>query len=296
MVIETQGIVVAEDGKSFENVDFVWKPKDGTSRPPAALVDVRARNVTFTGCTFRAEIAKAPSAAADEKGSSEPNRALLPAAVAWRWDGDPKEIDVLATGQLRLENCVIENVTAGVDCALGAAIVVEATNTLSIGPGPLVRLMGAPAADAPVQVSLARSTFRECSGVLEVRYVTNAESPGAVRIDARECVFDTAPRSALVLLTGPTPPRQLLRAIHWGGEGSIVDPQAAVAIWRTADGVARAAAEEGMAVSGLVRNQVEFAGAIGDGAAASRIVRWQVPLVSTEPPGIDPERLGAPRK
>jgi hypothetical protein len=38
-------------------------------------------------------------------------------------------------------------------------------------------------------------------------------------------------------------------------------------------------------VGGLVRSPLEFAGPAEKGPAASRLVRWQGPLRSSEPPG-----------
>ncbi|HEX3658668.1 MAG TPA: hypothetical protein VHV55_22945, partial [Pirellulales bacterium] len=52
-------------------------------------------------------------------------------------------------------------------------------------------------------------------------------------------------------------------------------------------------AEDSVQVAGLVRTPLGFAGDRERGAEASRVVRWQVPLQSPDPPGILEGRLPA---
>ncbi|HWC89339.1 MAG TPA: hypothetical protein VG433_06785, partial [Pirellulales bacterium] len=55
----------------------------------------------------------------------------------------------------------------------------------------------------------------------------------------------------------------------------------------------QSAAEDSVQVAGLVRSPLGFAGDRERGAEASRVVRWQVPLQSPDPPGILEGRLPA---
>jgi hypothetical protein len=52
--------------------------------------------------------------------------------------------------------------------------------------------------------------------------------------------------------------------------------------------------EETAQVQGLVRSRVEFAGNVDNDPASSRLVRWQAPLRSLEPPGIGERTLHLP--
>jgi hypothetical protein len=49
--------------------------------------------------------------------------------------------------------------------------------------------------------------------------------------------------------------------------------------------------ESSLAIAGLVRSAVGFAGQSTGEPAASRLIRWQAPLQSADPPGIDPAPL-----
>ena len=70
-----------------------------------------------------------------------------------------------------------------------------------------------------------------------------------------------------------------------------VSPETVIAAWRGSDGREEVLDDASVSIAGLVRSKVGFAGDAGSGPAASRIIRWQVPLRSTDPPGIDPARL-----
>jgi hypothetical protein len=54
--------------------------------------------------------------------------------------------------------------------------------------------------------------------------------------------------------------------------------------------------EEDLEVGGLVRSSVEFAGAAEGPPSESRIVRWQAPLRSIDPPGATAAGLVLPRR
>ena len=177
------------------------------------------------------------------------------------------------------------------DCHCVGALAVELTNTLHLGTGPLVRLDHCPGADEPVLISLEQVTLRGSGPVLECCYRRIEDQPGEVSIRATRCAFVPRPDAALLLWTGSDSPEGMLGAVRWTGQGSLVVPEAAIAAWRGSDGRQRALDEAAVSIEGLVRSEVGFAGDAEDGPAASQIVRWQVPLRSTAPPGIDPAVL-----
>ena len=86
-------------------------------------------------------------------------------------------------------------------------------------------------------------------------------------------------------------PEPLLEAVRWTGQGSIVAPGSAVAGWIQADGRVVALDDSAASIAGLVRSEIEFAGAMTGDPAASRLIRWQAPLQSAIPPGIDARSL-----
>jgi hypothetical protein len=90
-------------------------------------------------------------------------------------------------------------------------------------------------------------------------------------------------------------PDALLAAIRWDGEGSLVTPHTAVALWRSGAKKQQVLPEDALDVAGLVRSEVEFAGQAEGPPSASRVTRWQVPLRSADPPGANPNTLSLPR-
>jgi serine/threonine-protein kinase len=274
VMVPPTGLVVDVEGVRFENVDFVWDHP--AQAEEAALVHVRSARAEFRGCQFR------------------PTRRLPTPPVAIRWthpaDSDKSEFS-LPSGRVRLRDCVLRWVGVGVECQTRGALAVELANTLQLGGGPLVRLDHCPRPDEPVLIALERVTLRGGGPVLECSCRAMDEQPGEISIQAAGCAFVPEPNGALLLLTGPESPQRILGSIRWTGQGSLVSPEAVIAAWRLPDGGQRVLDEAAVSIDGLVRSRVEFAGSADSGAAASRIIRWQVPLRSTDPPGIDAAAL-----
>jgi len=70
-----------------------------------------------------------------------------------------------------------------------------------------------------------------------------------------------------------------------------VAPQVPIIVWRGPGDRERMVDESSLAIAGLVRSAVGFAGQSTGEPAASRLIRWQAPLQSADPPGIDPAPL-----
>ena len=126
---------------------------------------------------------------------------------------------------------------------------------------------------------------------MECRYGRLGDECGPIAISAAECVLDCNPLGGLLVFAGSQQPEALLRATHWDGEGSLVTPRTAMAQWRRGARRPEALGEEDLEVAGLVRGEVEFAGRAEGPPSASRVVRWQAPLRSANPPGANPDAL-----
>ena len=274
VMVPPTGLVVDVEDVRFENVDFVWDHPSQAGE--TAVVHVRSARAEFRGCQFRSA------------------RRLPAPPVAIRWThptgSDNAELS-LPSGRVRLGDCVLRWVGAGVECQTRGALAVELANTLQLGGGPLVRLDHCPRPDEPVLIALQRVTLRGGGPVLECRCQAMDWQPGEISIQAAGCAFVPEPGAALLLLTGPESPERLLGSIRWTGQGSLVSPEAVIAAWRLPDGGQRVLDEAAVSIDGLVRSEVGFAGSADAGAAASRIIRWQAPLQSTDPPGIDAAAL-----
>lgn len=257
----------------FEHVDFVWEAGDKTASP--ALLAVRALTAEFVGCSFQSTDAEH--------------------AVAIRWSREAAADDLLPTGRIGLTNCVFSQVEAVVDAELPAGIVLDLRGTLHVGDGPLLRLRHAPRADQPVRITLRNATLRECGPLLECHYAETDEARGRLSIETVDCVLALGSEAALVTLVGSQPPTELLKAIRWTGQGSVLSPQSPLAVWKDLAGQRHTAREEEVRVEGLVRGDIRFAGPVAQGPSASRATDWQAPRRSPDPPGIGQAVLHLPR-
>lgn len=269
------GLRVTADNVSFVDVDFVPSPEG-----PPTLVKLHAQSASFQGCSFQGH------------GGSGGTQS----AITWLDPPGLKDDPVrLQTGVLEMTDCCLRGVDVGVDCRSSGGLVLEINNTLHLGPGPLLRLSRCPAVDQPVVVSLAHVTLREVGGLLECRYDEMADPPGKISIHALDCVFSPATSRSLLSFNGAKDPAPVLRVLQWTGQGSVVTTGARLVSWRKPGGEPTDLSEEELSIAGLVRSEVEFAADAGDSPEDSRLVSWQVPLRSTEPPGIGEIRWRLPR-
>ena len=282
IVVPRNGLPVAAENVRFENIDFVWgheRRDNGSGSGPAAMIELRAGQVDFHRCSFQAS----------GSASGRP--------VAVRWTHPPQGAQselALPSGRVQMSHCVLSGVEAGIECRTVGARAVRLVHVLHLGPGPMVRLDHCPRPDEPVVISLAHSTLRGAAGVVECRYGQIEGRSGRIAIEAGQCAFVPGEQGALLVLAGPEPPTSLLAAIQWTGQGSLLAPQAPVAVWHDAAGRSEVLDDASLSMAGLVRSEVQFAGSAEAGPAASRITRWQGPLRSTDAPGVDPARLTLP--
>jgi len=272
------GLVVEAEGVCFENIDFAWddNPAGPETALPNAFVRLRASRAAFIGCTFRGPEANSK----------------MPAAICWTFPANRENAELsLPSGRVELTDCVLEGVEAGVDCRTVGAIVVKVANSLLLESGPLVRLDHAPKPDEPTAIRLSEVTLRDTGPLMECHYQQIADQPGTITVWATGCVLVPRPDVALLMFVGEPSPERLLETIRWTGQGALVWSQTVIAGWRRAGDREQSLDDASISIAGLVRSEVQFAGPPGTDPDTSRVVRWQAPLRSNNPPGVDPERL-----
>lgn len=276
IIVPPTGWLVRVEDVCFENIDFQWSAPTQAARPgDMAIVRLHAGHAEFRGCTFCPAGAAAP-------------------AIRWVHPADGADSPlVLPSGRLRLTDCVFQRVDAAVQCAARGAVAIEFSNTLQVEGGPLVRLGHWPSAEESLRITLVRTTLRETGGVLHCPYEATLAAPGPIVIQAVQSGLFPSTGKSLLTLAGSEPPGRVVEAVEWTGEGSLIGLQAAVAMWQSPDAATHPVDDSRLAISGVARSAVQFAGAVGDGPEACRITQWQGPLRSPDPPGVDTSRLPA---
>jgi hypothetical protein len=297
LTVSGAGLIVDKEAVRFENIDFVWRAASLTeraSREGPAIIRLLAGRAEFCGCSFRC-VTEGDGGGRKRASDNAADVSLSPVSapvVAIRWihpvQIDPSETS-LPSGRIRLADCVFERVGAALDCRTVGALGIELTNTLHLGPGPLLRLDHSPRSDEPLSLSLSQVTLRDGGPLLECLAAHVDQQPVEIVVEATACVFSPRSGEPLVRCAGISPER-LRGGLRWSGQGSLVTPQTPILNWRGPDGL-HTVDESALSIAGLVRSEVEFAGSVSSDPAGSRIVRWQAPLQSANPPGIDPAPL-----
>jgi hypothetical protein len=263
IAVGADGWHIAADEIRFENIDFV-ADELAAGNP---MIRLAARRAEFIGCSWQQTIA-------------EPSTAL-----AWN---PPKNAaaETILRGEIHLIDCLLQRVGGGIRTAGGAAVLIELANVLHLGPGPLVTLDEAPETGEAIELMATHVTLRDAQGLLACNCDAIPDEPGRFLIVTDDCVLVPATAAGLILFSGAHQPAPLLRSIEWKGQGSVVATQASLCVWRDNEGTLRGAADDQLHAAGLVRNDVTFSGANNHGPAGSRVVRWQAPRQSADPPGI----------
>jgi hypothetical protein len=279
VLVPVGGLLVSAEKVRFENIDFLWKHA-GTG--VAAIIQLRTGHAQFHGCTFQAAT-----------GTPAP-----PAAIAWTHPADRARAALsLPSGHLGLSDCLFHGVATAIDCHTLGALRVDISNTLFLGNGPVLRLDHCPKLDEPLTLGLARVTLRGTGPLLHCghgegdRVAKDSPAAGEIAVQADACVFAPAGGQAILLLEGPAAPERVLQAVRWTGQGALVLPETAMVAYRGPDGRQRVLDDASVSMAGLVRSAVDFADRAENGPAASRVLRWQAPLQSADPPGADVDSL-----
>jgi serine/threonine-protein kinase len=270
--VDSEGWAIATEGLTFENIDFVWQPE--TIPAAADMLTCRATRIRFSGCSWQLSASGGRSVAVD-------------------WQPPTEGPQRLEAAELALDDCLFRNVAAALHVTPRATLAIDVKNSLHLGPGPLVKLAAAPQAGQQIVLAASHLTLRECQGLLECPARQAGSEVGTMTVRAESCALVPSSGSGLVMFTGDDDPAELLAALRWLGQGSVVAQDIPLAVWLRGDGRRQSAAEDSVQVAGLVRTPLGFAGDRERGAEASRVVRWQVPLQSPDPPGILESRLPA---
>lgn len=276
--VPVEGLLVTAEDVVFDGVDFVWEndPKAASKiNRGRAIIVLQAQGIEFRSCSFTTT-SEAPAVAISWRGATD--------AIAG------------AGAEITFTDCVLSDVAVVVDARGAGGLSVEMKNSLCLDVGPIVRLNRAPSGDEAVAIALAHTTTRGDSAVLECRYSRVEDHPATIAISAVECVLDADPKSGLVILSGSLTPERLLGSIAWNGQGSLVTPRTAMAVWRAGSRKQQQLPEEDLDVAGLVRNAVEFAGPADGPPRNSRVTRWQGPTRSADPPGAAVHALSRPSR
>jgi serine/threonine-protein kinase len=278
IAVPTSGIVLAVDDVQFDGIDFIWRPAPDAAIDPErlAVIELRAAKATFRDCTW--------SAAADRR-SGRP--------IAIRWTGPRRHGPLMPAGRLQIAGCSISGVAAAIDCRWDSPLSVNLSETLYLGPGPLLRIDHIPRIDEPIELQLSRLTLRDAAALIGIHAERlPRDETGTISIVANGCAFSPTPGGALILFACADSPARLARSIQWSGEGSVSSADSISALW-LAGGAKSARREIDVAVEGIVASQLQFAGHADAGSSASRLTRWQGATQSDEPPGI-PDGLPSP--
>jgi eukaryotic-like serine/threonine-protein kinase len=269
-----KGLVVDVPGVVFENIDFVWQQagEHGPGEPTPAILVLEESRMGLSECTFRST-----DSVVD--------------AVRWVYPVDSRRAAVaLVNGQIDVESCVFRGVTTAIHCRTRGALAIRMSNVLHLGVGALVRLASGPGPDEPVFLALDRTTLRG-SGPLAQFDSPESGSAGKIAIESTACVLAPRAGQPLLVFSGTRADDEVLKRVTWTGQGSLVTPGPAIAARPSASGQAESLPEDAIAIEGLVRSEVEFAGPAEGATANSRAIRWLAPLSSDSPPGADVSKL-----
>jgi serine/threonine protein kinase len=279
VVIHGDSLRVAVENVRFTNLDFVWKPSDRARAAPASMavmIRLEAGGAEFCGCRFYAATGVG----------------RRPIAICWTHPVARSDAAlVLPSGRVRLTDCIFRDVETGIDCHTLGTTAVEIGNTLYLGHGALMRVDHCPTPDESLVLAITRLTLRESGPLWECSYGNIPTQPGSISIRASQCALLPAADSPLLRFLGRQSPERLLENTRWTGQDSLVGPKTPTAAWYPPAAAAQILDDSAVAIEGLVRSEVGFAGNAQSEAAASRIIRWQVPLHSPDPPGLNPDTL-----
>ncbi len=271
--VPAEGLLVDCENVTFEGIDFIWQAPaqaEGAAAGDRAIIRLQAQTVNFRGCSFNARTAAPPAA-------------IRTAASRQKLGGLGVEV-ILA-------DCVFDGVRSAVDHRTPEAIATRLTNCLCVASGPILNLARSPSEDSEIKLLLESVTTRGDTAVLAIQNARGLGKPGPIVVTASGCALAGTSRDGLISLVDAPTSGPLIDAIRWSGQGSVVSPRMPMLTSQSPSGGTTPLADDRLAVAGIVRGELEFAGRADGPPADSRVMRWQVPLRSAEPPGADPDRL-----
>jgi len=271
--VPAEGLLVACENVTFEGIDFIWQTPakaEDAAATDRAIIRLQAQTVNFRGCSFNAR-------------SAAPPAAIRTAASRQKLGGFGVEIT--------LADCVFDGVRAAVDHRTPEAIAARLVNCLCVASGPILNLARSPSEERAIKLLLESVTTRGDTAVLAIQNARDLGRPGPIAVTASGCALAGTSRAGLISLIDAPTRGPLIDAISWNGQGSVVSPRMPMLTSQSSSGGTTPLADDQLAVAGIVRGELEFAGRADGPPADSRVMRWQVPLRSADPPGADPDRL-----
>ena len=172
-----------------------------------------------------------------------------------------------------LSEWVIYGLGCAIDGRREGALRIELNDCLVVDAGPVVRIDRLRRADEPLNLSVARCTFRDVDALVEYAYQAARRGVGQLAISTSDCVLATRDNGALLQLLGTIDPGPILERIRWRGAGSIFPVDAPLAEWFYDDGPSERIDDHEIAAMGLAREQIEFAGLASTGSEASLLAK-----------------------
>ncbi|QDU09155.1 Serine/threonine-protein kinase PrkC [Gimesia aquarii] len=164
-------------------------------------------------------------------------------------------------------------------------------NCLNITSRSTFFLEHPPEIDHQINLNLRQLTLREAGPLMLFNWNDAQIIPGAIQIEAKDCVFDLA-QSALFQVAGFKPPENWLSSIGFIGEGSIASSEIRIAAWQQAKDLALEEFDAStMRIEGLSTGKFEYAAPLSLNPEDSMITEAQVPRKSALPPGIQAEQF-----
>lgn len=265
--IHGAGLLLKVSNLRFENIDFLYED-DGHNTATKALILLEAPSVAFQGCSF-----------VGNKGDeiARPVAILCQASSTHNSSAVPRNVV--------LDRCMLRQLSAAIEVRGSVVPSVEAHHTLLVDSSALL-LTPVPSLKQPISLTLANVTVRHCDNVIALAYEQLPARPARIAVTATDCVF--AQRQAIFHFLGAEPPQALLKMIQWTGEGSLLEEKGAVVAWQSQVSEADERIDDAeVAIDGLARSRLQFAGDKLSDAADSRLVQWAAPVGGIAPPGID---------
>lgn len=264
VTLPADGLTIDVDALQFENIDFLAAENATAS---SAMLMLRAPSATFSGCRFLGP-ARTES---------------VPTAI--RWESSSTD-DWLPTDEnMTFNSCAFHRVNAAVERLSHRTASIEMRNVLQTRSACLVRCSLASGAK-PLQLELDRCTLRETGAALQITEIATLESRlDRIRIAASDCVFQLKGQRAIIELPIEFDDVHLTQ-LKWVGTGSLCALPSQLAAIVEHGEQAEVVDDEKLAISGLARSSLSFAGDDLDSATASELRRWVAARRSPEPPGI----------
>lgn len=279
---------VAAQQLTLENIHFRYNadPRE-VHGPSSPLLLVRSQQLTLRGCSFQTD----DLAEKDSPFETGRSPKMQPIAIAWKVSdrGDQNG------GRVTIRDTVF----AGRSTALflsGVPASLECRNCLKVGGGAMFTVVGNMQPGRLLKVQLSQVTLRQAESLVRWESADNQSPAGYIVVQADDCVFDLAGRTAaLFQFVAASPIDATTTRIELTGAGSLARTGLVESIRTTNTGAATALANPAVVeLEGITTGPFTFAGPLDLFPGHSSVESFQVPRRSPRPPGIAPARLSLP--